>query len=174
MTSLVVTIVGPDRSGIVGEISEAIANQGGSWLESQMANLAGQFAGIIRLDVADANVQATIDSLEALETTGLKVVVERAGAVAVTGRRMVSLEIIGNDRPGIVRDISGVLSDLGVSIEEFESDSVSRSASGDLLFKARAQLSLPAALATDELNDRIHDIANDIMVDILLEDDASA
>ncbi len=47
MADLVLTLIGPDRPGLVEAVAEPIAAHGGNWLESRMAHLAGQFAGIV-------------------------------------------------------------------------------------------------------------------------------
>jgi glycine cleavage system regulatory protein len=83
---------------------------------------------------------------------------------------MLKLELVGNDRPGIVRDISRVLAGCGVSIVELDTEIVSGAMSGGDLFQARALLQVPAALATDELRQMLEALANELMVDVALGD----
>src|SRR5580692_7505413 len=107
MASLILTVVGPDRPGLVRALAEAVAARGGSWLESRMARLAGQFAGIVLVDAPES----LIEDLRALESRGLRITVQTgtsAGSPTVATPRL-ALEVVGNDRPGIVRDISQVL-----------------------------------------------------------------
>src|ERR1700712_696458 len=103
MASLILTVVGPDRPGLVRALAEAVAARNGSWLESRMARLGGQFAGIVRVEAPEA----LLDDLQVLESQGLRIVVQRgtqsSGVEAVRPR--LALEVVGNDRPGIVRDI---------------------------------------------------------------------
>jgi len=169
MKSVVVTVVGPNRTGIINEMSEAAVAFDANWLESQLANLSGQFAGIVRLEVSESNHDALIAAFHRLEVSGLKVVVTTASEQDAPATRELTLEILGLDHPGIVRDISTVLNENQISIEEMESTTLSGSMSGEILFKARARLSVPVSLATETLNDRLQDIADDIMVDIILE-----
>src|SRR5947208_1444052 len=110
MTSLVLTLIGPDRPGLVEAVAEVIAAQGGNWLESRMAHLAGKFAGVLRAEVPEDRARTVIEALGRLEERGLRVVVEVAGGAAgVTDRRPMELEVVGLDRPGIVREISQLL-----------------------------------------------------------------
>ena len=51
MPNLVLTLIGPDRPGLVEAVAQPIAANGGNWLESRMAHLGGKFAGILRVDV---------------------------------------------------------------------------------------------------------------------------
>src|ERR1700739_4436818 len=129
--SLILTIVGADRPGLVNLISDRGTALGGNWLQSRMANLAGQFAGIVHLQVPESNAEPLIVAFRELEAQGLRIVVARGteGASGTPGRRM-KLELVGQDRPGIVRDISHALASRGVSIEELVTDGVSGSKSG--------------------------------------------
>ena len=173
--SLILTIVGPDRPGLVNLISDRVTAHGGNWLESRMANLAGQFAGIVHLHVPQASIEALIVAFQELEAQGLRIVVTRGtdGASGAPGRRM-KLELIGQDRPGIVRDISHALASRGVSIEELVTDCVSGSMSGESLVRASAQLRVPAHVGTAQLRGALEAIANDLMVDLTLDDSGSS
>jgi glycine cleavage system regulatory protein len=172
--SLIVTIVGPDRPGLVNLISERVTAFGGNWLESRMANLAGQFAGIVHVHVPQPDVEALISAFGELEGQGLRIVATRGseGVRGGVGRKM-KLELVGQDRPGIVRDVSHALASRGVSIEELVTDCVSGSMSGENLVRASAQLLVPTDVATAQLRDALEALANDLMVDLTL-DDASA
>jgi len=55
--SLVLTVIGPDRPGLVESLSQAIAQQEGNWLESRMARMAGQFAGILRVNIEEERAE---------------------------------------------------------------------------------------------------------------------
>jgi glycine cleavage system regulatory protein len=169
--SLILTIVGPDRPGLVNLISERVTAFGGNWLESRMANLAGQFAGIVHLHVPESNAEPLLGALRELEGRGLRIVATRGteGAHGAVGRKM-KLELVGQDRPGIVRDISHALASRGVSIEELVTDCVSGSMSGENLVRASAQLLVPSHVATVQLRDALEALANDLMVDLTLDD----
>jgi len=169
--SLILTIVGPDRPGLVNLISDKVAALGGNWLESRMANLAGQFAGIVHVHVPQTQVEPLVLALRELEAHGLRIVVTRGSdrSGEARGRKM-RLEIVGQDRPGVVRDISHALASRGVSIEELVTDFVSGSMSGESLVRASARLLVPAQLGTAQLRDALEALANDLMVDLTLED----
>ena len=47
MATLVLTLIGDDRAGLVNAVAEVVARHGGNWERSQMAELAGKFAGIV-------------------------------------------------------------------------------------------------------------------------------
>ena len=168
--SLVLTIAGPDRPGLVNLISERATAHGANWLESRMANLAGQFAGIVLLQVPDERIEALIKSIEEFRTQGLRVTALRGAAGRADGMHRLHLELIGQDRPGIVRDISGALARHGVSIDELVTDCVSGSMSGENLVRATAKLRVPSRVGTGELRAALEALANDLMVDVTLDE----
>ena len=61
--SLVVTVVGPDRPGIVNQLSDVARRFGANWAESRMASLAGQFAGIVHFEVGERDADALASAL---------------------------------------------------------------------------------------------------------------
>jgi glycine cleavage system regulatory protein len=161
MASLILTVVGPDRPGLVRALSQAVAASGGSWLESRMARLAGQFAGIVLVEAPES----LLEDLRALESQGLRIVVQGGAAAETTGERL-TLEVVGNDRPGIVRDITAVVAAHGINIEELTTGVSSGSFSGELLFKATALLRAPDAAAVEAMRAGLERLGNELMVDI--------
>src|SRR5262245_34547618 len=153
---LVMTIIGPDRPGLVESVAARVAEHGGNWLESRMSRLGGQFAGILRVEVPREAERSLVAALEALASRGLTVVVhpDPAGPQAQTERLSV-LEIVGQDRPGIVRQISHALAGFGINVEELESECASAPMSGETLFKARARLSIPETCNAAEIRQRL-------------------
>jgi glycine cleavage system regulatory protein len=169
-TSLVVTIIGNDRPGIVERMSEVVLAAGANWEESRMARLAGKFAGILHINVAPANAETLASGLRAMSSDGLTVVIERSGQPADESSRTVRLELVGNDHPGIVRDISRVLAQHQVNIEELDTGVSGAPMSGEQLFRARAHLRLPAGVTTEWLRERLEALAGELMVDVTLDE----
>lgn len=165
-TSLVLTIIGDDKPGIVEQLSEEVLGAGANWEESRMARLAGKFAGLLRVSVAAERAEELAGRLSLLGTDRLTVVVQQSGDVQADTFRTLGLELVGNDRPGIVRDISGVLVEQGVNIEELETELTSVAMSGDALFRARARLRIPSSLTVEKLRGTLEALAHDIMVDL--------
>jgi glycine cleavage system regulatory protein len=163
MASLILTVIGPDRPGLVNALSETVAAHGGSWLESRMARLAGQFAGIVLIDAPDS----VIADLRSLEGQGLRIAVESGEPVQAAGPRPVlSLEVVGNDRPGIVRDVTRIIAASGVNIEELTTGIESASFSGEPLFRVTASLRAPGTEAVETMRAGLEGLGNELMVDI--------
>ncbi|MFL5256831.1 MAG: glycine cleavage system protein R [Rhodopila sp.] len=164
MASLILTVIGSDRPGLVRALAQAVAAHGGSWLESRMARLAGQFAGIVRVEAPDS----LLADLKALEGQGLRIVVQSGDegpAVPAPAPRL-ALEVVGNDRPGIVRDITQILAGCGVNIEELITGVASGSFSGEALFRATALLRAPDEDAVEAVRAGLEQLGDELMVDI--------
>ncbi|MEM7136994.1 MAG: ACT domain-containing protein [Myxococcota bacterium] len=168
MESLVVTIIGTDRPGLVESVSRAIESHGGSWVESRMAHLAGHFAGILRASVPESAVEGLTNALQALVHDGLQVTIERGFSASSEEGNLILLELIGSDRPGIIHKISEALAARGVNVDELDTQCEGAPWSGDALFKATARLRAPSSLDIDQLREGLEAIAADLMVDITL------
>ncbi|HTQ00831.1 MAG TPA: ACT domain-containing protein [Casimicrobiaceae bacterium] len=169
ITSLVVTVIGPDRPGIVSLLSAKAQGFGANWAGSRMASLAGQFAGMVHFEVPPEHADALAAALRGLESTELKIHIERSDGTPVpSGRRVLRLELVGHDRPGIVRDLSGALAQRGVSIEELHTEIVSGAMTAEHLFKVKAVLLVPKSVGNDEVRHALEALANEMMVDIAL------
>ncbi len=169
-TSLVLTLIGDDRPGLVEQVSDAVLAVGANWEESRMALLAGKFAGLLRVSVDAERADALAASLRMLDAGGLTVVIERSVDAALADAfRACRLDVVGNDHPGIVRDISRVLADHRVNIQELETEVTSAPMSGDALFRARARLRMPSTTTFAELRGVLEAIAGDLMVELALE-----
>ncbi len=170
-TSLVLTVIGPDRPGLVESLSQAIASHQGSWLESRMARLAGHFVGILRVSIPEEQVDAFTRTLQSLEPESLQVRVARSEPEpSASDTRELRLEILGSDRPGIVHEISQALADRGINVDELRTEIMSAPMSGELLFLANAELRVPAGLNLELLRKDLEALAHELMVDIDLDE----
>jgi glycine cleavage system regulatory protein len=172
-TSLVLTVIGPDRPGIVEQLSDQVLAAGANWEESRMARLAGQFAGLLRVSVDARQADRLATGLRTLAVSDLTVVVERSGEAEVSQLRALSLELMGSDRPGIVRDISHVLAQHGVNIEELETEVTSAAMSGEPIFRARARVRLPDSTNVNQIRGILEAMADNLMVDFAFDDNES-
>jgi len=168
METLVLTAIGDDHAGLVHALSGVIAAHGGNWENSRMAQLAGKFAGIVMVTVSDEDVDALVQDLEPLAARGLLEVtaVRSTPSQPSPGSTRLTLELVGLDQPGIVRDVSDALAARGVSIEELETETGNAPMEGGVLFRARATLVAPAGVTGDLLRVVLEEVAQQLMVDI--------
>ncbi|MBX3031764.1 MAG: glycine cleavage system protein R [Chloroflexi bacterium] len=168
MTDLVLTLIGPDRPGIVDSVAETVAAHQGNWLGSRMAHLAGKFAGVLSVEVPDDQAAALETALGRLGIDGLTIVVERSDGAAGPGLRDLRIELLGLDRPGLVREVSALLAAHGVNVEELATDRVAAAHSGDLMFRAEIRVGLPPTVDVGTIREGLERIADDLMVEIRL------
>ena len=166
-TSIVLTVIANDQPGVIEAVSRVLRNHDGNWTQSSMSSLAGQFAGILLVYVPAENTDACIAELNKLETEGVRIITHVSDDQPASQQtHEYTLELIGNDRPGIVHDITVLLASHKVNVHNFETVVESASMGGGELFKARAQLVIPESADVDELAGDLENIANDLMVDI--------
>ena len=165
-TSLVLTILGPDRTGLVGSVADVVAEHGGSWQESRMARLAGQFAGILRVECPAENRDALEGDLNALSNGGLTVMVGHDVSQEEGSGSTLVIEITGHDERGIVKRIAATFASLGVNVEELETSLESAPMAGHLLFCTVGKVRLPDHLSPSELIEAIEKVGVDLTVDV--------
>jgi len=157
-----------DRPGILETLSGVIAAHDGEWTESKMVTMAGKFAGILTVELPCNEQQAFGDDLGALSEQGIKVIVERIEVHSEEVAREFHLDMVGQDRPGIIREITHLLARYGINLEALESRIESASMSGETLFIGSAVLHIPAEVELPQLQEDFEKLANEMMVDINL------
>lgn len=165
----VLTIIGPDHPGIVQRLSNILSDHHANWLESRMANLAGEFAGILHAEVDEAGYKPMLEQFDQLQAEGLQIVIK--DALSDSSRKIgftdYTLEVVGTDREGIVRDISRVLANHQVNVEELITEFSEAPMSSAPLFKATATFSSDGNINMDVIQTELEEIAHDLMIEII-------
>jgi len=170
LTTLVMTVIGADRPGLVQLVAASVADHGGNWLESRMCRLGGQFAGILRVEVDEVRAEELKRALDGLAASGLRVIVHAESATAGPAKGSLAvLDVVGHDRPGILRSVSSVLASHGLNVEELASERVSAPMGGGTLFQAHALLLVPEDVKLGGVRADLEKIAGDLMVDLRLQ-----
>jgi methionyl-tRNA formyltransferase len=165
--SLVVSVVGPDRHGIVNLMADRAQRYGANWAASRMTRLAGEFAGTVHFEVPREHADALASALRGLESSGLQVLIARSdGATVPDTLRSFELELVGEDRVGIVSSLTRMLAERGVSIENIHTEIVRSGVTGKQIFKVGAHLLLPASLSAEQLRSDLGALASEMMLDI--------
>lgn len=170
--SVILTVVGSDRPGLTQALADAVLAAGGNWLESHLAKLGGKYVGSVLVELPEAGVAALESAARGIDALGLSVAVLDAAEDASENRapagQALLLELVGQDRPGIVREVTSVLAGLNVNIEDLATSVENSSWSGERLFRATARLVVPDGTSPDELRDALERISGEIMVDFSL------
>ncbi len=168
MEHLVLTVLAADKAGLVEKVAQCISEHNGNWLESRMARMAGQFAGILRVAVPAQSTDQLVTALQRLKRDDIHVQIAGAGVEQASGWKPIAMDLVGNDRPGIVRDITRLLSQHGVNLEQLVTDVRPAPMSSEPLFHAQAMLAVPEGLTLDELQAQLETLADDLMVELVL------
>lgn len=165
MTPVILTVVGSDRPGLTKALADAVHAAGGNWLESHLARLGGRYVGSVLVDLPEGAQAALEAAARRIDAEGLSVTVLAAVEQPALAGTMLRLELVGQDRPGIVREVTAVLAGLGVNIEDFDTSIEAGAQSGLPLFRATARLLVPAGTSTDAVGEALEAISGEIMVD---------
>jgi glycine cleavage system regulatory protein len=149
-------------------VSEVVAAHGGNWLESRMAHLAGKFAGVLCVEVADEEAAALEEALGRLAVSGLKVIVERSAPVEAPRQDAMEIELLGVDRRGLVHEISALLAAHRINVEELATDRPAAAHSGDRMFHAQIRVIIPETVDVTAVRQGLERLAGDLMVEIRL------
>lgn len=168
MITLILTVAGADRPGLVAAVADVVDAHGGNWENSSLAELAGTFAGVIEVSVAPEHSEGLQAALRELQGQGLLTLAVLTGAPAQPDddEQMLEIRILGNDRAGIVREVSNVLSTHELSIEELATETRDAAMAGGRLFEASVIARIPASVDLDALRRDLERIASEIQVDI--------
>ncbi|WP_223622637.1 glycine cleavage system protein R [Microbacterium sp. EST19A] len=170
MTTLILTVAGADRPGLVAAVADVVDAHGGNWENSSLAELAGTFAGVIEVSVAEDRAPELQTALRSLQGQGLLTLAVLTGTAEVDPEyeHLLTIQVLGNDRHGIVREISTVLSAHALSIEELATETRDAAMAGGRLFEASVTARVPATVDLDVLRADLERIASEIQVDITL------
>jgi glycine cleavage system regulatory protein len=164
--TLIMTILGVDRTGLVRSIAATVAAHQASWQESRMARLAGQFAGILRVDCPSEAVAKLSHALQQLASEGIQIQIIEESAAEPEGRRLWHIDVVGNDRPGIVHQMTEAIAQCGGNVEELVTGLESAAMSGHPLFRASGKVSLRSSSDEEPLRQAIENLSDDLSVEI--------
>lgn len=170
--SLLISVIANDRPGLVDHLSAAVSAHGGNWRESNMSRLAGKFAGIVRVDVGASEVPELEKALQelTLRLEGLKLQIEQiqeGNEQPQEASEALAIELVANDRAGIVSEISRTLAELQINVESFSSFCEPAPMASGQLFRARIEIRMPASLKRGELRARLELLADDLMLELV-------
>lgn len=164
------TIIGPDRAGLVDSVADTVKSFDGNWEESRMLRLSGQFAGICRVTCPEEKLVPLKESLKELESVGIQttVVLDSDGGKEGTQKRM-SLNLIGLDRPGLLKSLTSSIARHGINVEELKTECRPAPSSGEILFEADVVVQVSEGPQLKELQDDLEEIGQELMVEIEFE-----
>lgn len=166
--SYILTFIGKDRPGLVKRLSTLVAELDGSWQQSQMSRLAGQFAGVVEIRLPENQADALQAALNHLDAEGISAQLTQGNPDDGEDGRRLGLTLIGPDRNGIISELSSALADHHINVLHLETVVSSAPMSAEALFEAEAEAQAPAALDMNQLQDILDEVSDRVGVDISL------
>ena len=172
MPQLIVTAVGPDRPGLVAELTRHVYDAGASLADSRMVNLRGHFA-LLALIVGSAETLASLRTK--LENEGaalglrLKMYEAAAAGDRAPGSIPYRLKVYSNDQLGIAARVTGLLRQHSVNVEELETRIESAPFAGTPLFVLEGVVTLPQGTSARKMRDELASLGEQIGCDIDLD-----
>lgn len=164
-SKVILTAIGSDRPGLTRALAQAVQQAGGNWLESHLSRLGGKYVGSVLVEIDAERLAGFEQAIRAVDSLGLAVMLAPAGEEPEAAGDMLGVELVGQDRPGIVHEVTGVLEGLGVNIEEMSTGTENSAWSGGMLFRANLRLRLPQGTTSDAVRAALEAISGEIMVD---------
>ena len=162
---VIIMAVGEDPPGLTQALADAIVEAEGNWLESHFARLGGQYVGSVLVDLPSTGLPDLKRAAARMDAGGFHISIEPARESAADDGRTLGFELVGKDRPGIVREVSTALAGLGVGIDRLETATEEGAMFGGTVFRARAQVLVPEEISFDTVRAALEDISGEIMVD---------
>lgn len=165
ITRVVLSVTGSDRPGLTSALAEAVLAAGGNWQEGHLSRLGGLYVGSVLVEIAPDRLETLEAGIQAIDAAGLAVAVHAAGDDPAAVQSALLFELVGQDRPGIIREVSSVLAKLGANIESLSSGEERGAWGGERLFRAELQVTLPDAVSPEDAQAALETISSEIMVD---------
>jgi glycine cleavage system regulatory protein len=171
MIELVLTIIGRDRAGVVASLADVVRFHEGNWKRSELAEIAGTFAGVVVVEVGDDRVDELLTNLLVLRDQGLHVTAQQVEEpIAAPDADEVRLRLTGDDRPGVVHEVSTAISDAGISISRLGTVTDLPGDDGGRRFEITVELTVPVGADLDAVLDSIGDVGSKLGIDLNVED----
>ena len=167
MKPIIFTLVGSDKPGLISDLAKTVYDMGGNWLGSNFSHMAGHFAGFVQIDLPLEKHQTLIERLS--QHPDLKIHLLPGVTEHPSEQQSVQIDIMGNDKIGIVQEITLILSRANLNIIKFDSCLETAPNWGGSLFKAKAIVSVAADFDFETLRQSLESVANDLMVDIEIQ-----
>jgi glycine cleavage system regulatory protein len=165
-SKVILTVIGSDRPGLTAALAQAVLDAGGNWLESHLARLAGRYVGSVLVEIAPERLAGLHKAVADVDAKGLNVTLVDAGEGAAEAGTRLTLQLVAQDRPGIVNELAQALSPLKVNIEQLETTAEDGAWSGARLFRAEVVASLPPGVSEADVQAALEGVSAEIMVDL--------
>jgi len=160
------TVSGPSTPGIVKALAETTREYGGEWLASKVMKLDGQFSALMKVTVEVDKVEPLQQALKE-EFRDLQFINSSAASVTNDEIKSIDLEVDCRDREGLTRDISNIIFNLDLVVQNLEFNRFPVSSLGESVFSAKLTVGVPEGTSASAVAEEIEAISDDMRVNVL-------
>lgn len=165
-SNFVTTVYGPAFPGIIKALAKATRARGGEWLSSKVIKLDGQFAAIMSV-VVDEKLEAVLKAALEEEFSSLQFVYSLPSPRLRQSKKTISLVVDCIDRPGLTGDLSNILANLDIGVENMECERFAMDGIGDTVFSAKLTLAVPETAESEIIAGEIEALSEDVRVNVI-------
>lgn len=165
-SNFITTVYGPVIPGVIKILAQATRSLGGEWLTSKIIKLDGHFAAIMHVVVEKAKEDTLKSKLEE-KFPDLRFVYAPANTARREATKNIQMVVDCIDRSGLTGDLSSILVNLDIGVEEMECKRFTMDGIGDTVFSARLTLSVPIDADSAIIAEEIETLSEDVRVSIL-------
>jgi glycine cleavage system regulatory protein len=165
-TNFITTVYGSDIPGVIKALAQTTRSQGGEWLTSKVIKLDGQFAAIMSVVIEEdleLNLKSTLDQ----QFPSLSFVYSAAQTTNQEMTKIINLVVDCIDRPGLTGDLSNILANLDIGVENMECKRFAMDGIHDTVFSAQLTLAVPEAAESEVIAGEIEALSEDVRVNVL-------
>lgn len=167
---LAVTAIGPDRAGVVRDLSQAISAAGGSIRESRMIALGTEFAVMMLVSGNWHTVAKLQNSLLALQQqSDLTVTVRETQPRPAEAAAPYTIDVVTLDHEGIVFGLSNFFATRNLEISEVNTRRYNAPHTGALMFSVQMTVSVPRTVHVATLREEFLEYCDEQNLDAVME-----
>ena len=167
---IVVTVIGPDRAGLVRDLSKIVTDAAGNILESRMIALGSEFA-VLMLISGNWHAMAKIrEKLDALQKHGeMTITIRDSGPRADVTAAPYVIDVVSLDHEGIVLGMSNFFAGRNLEIAELNSRRYNAPHTGAPMFSVQMTVNIPADIQVSTLRDEFLEFCDRENLDAIME-----
>jgi glycine cleavage system regulatory protein len=160
---IMVTVSGSNHTELVRILSEKTHALGGKWINSKINHIDDYFAGLIKIEIGTEQIERLVADFKTLAINVEAVVLDSAIQKTLIH---LDLNIDARDRPGLVHDISQVLGENSIRVENMECHRLGVADISGTIFTSHFKIAVNDKFNKDELINSLQDISNDLVIEV--------
>ena len=161
----ITTVFGPDSPGIIKSLAAVTRGLGGEWLTSKAMKLDSQFSAMMKVSI-DKDSEAKLNAELEAQFKDLTFVHSEADSIKDKPLETINLVVDCKDRPGLTKDINGIISSQNLQVESMEFNRYEIAGLGEAVFSAKLSVSVAEGTNSESVAEYFEALPDDVRVNI--------